>query len=107
MSPNPAATLLEYATPEETVAAVRTGEADAVFADYDYLKPVVDAAGGELAFTGGRVPLGDGVGMGIRESDTELRDKMDAGITAMKEGRHAEHASGEVVRRGRGAILTV
>lgn len=31
------ATLLEYATPDETVAAVRNGEADAVFADKDFL----------------------------------------------------------------------
>ncbi len=30
------------------------------------------------------VVIGGGVGMGIRESDAELRDKMDAGITAMK-----------------------
>jgi polar amino acid transport system substrate-binding protein len=31
------------------------------------------------------VPLGGGVGMGIRESDTALRDAMDAAITSMKE----------------------
>ena len=79
------ATLLEYATPEETVAAVRNGEADAVFADYDYLKPIVDASGGELMFAGERVPLGGGVGMGLRESDTELREAFDAAITSMKE----------------------
>ncbi|MCU0912622.1 MAG: transporter substrate-binding domain-containing protein [Rhodobacteraceae bacterium] len=79
------ATLLEFATPEETISAVRSGEADAVFADYDYLKPIVDASGGELTFVGERVPLGGGVGMGLRESDTELRDKFDAAISAMKE----------------------
>ncbi|MGZ9810630.1 transporter substrate-binding domain-containing protein [Pseudoroseicyclus sp. H15] len=79
------ATLLEYATPDETIAAVRSGEADAVFADYDYLAPVVEASGGELTFVGDRVPLGGGVGMGLRESDTELKDAMDAAITSMKE----------------------
>jgi polar amino acid transport system substrate-binding protein len=79
------ATLLEFATPEETVQAVRDGVADAVFADYDYLAPLVEASGGELTFVGDRVPLGGGVGMGIRESDTELRDAMDAAITSMKE----------------------
>jgi polar amino acid transport system substrate-binding protein len=78
------ATLLEFATPEETVAAVRSGEADAVLADYDYLVPIVAASGGELVFAGEPVPLGGGVGMGIRETDTALRDAMDAGITAMK-----------------------
>jgi polar amino acid transport system substrate-binding protein len=79
------ATLLEFATPEETIQAVRDGVADAVFADYDYLAPIVEASGGELTFVGDRVPLGGGVGMGIRESDTALRDAMDAAITSMKE----------------------
>ncbi|MEP5631854.1 MAG: transporter substrate-binding domain-containing protein [Tateyamaria sp.] len=78
------ATLVEFATPEETVAAVRNGEADAVFADADYLAPLVEASGGELVFIGPDVPLGGGVGMGLRESDAELKGKFDAAITAMK-----------------------
>jgi polar amino acid transport system substrate-binding protein len=78
------ATLIEFATPEETVAAVRNGEADAVFADYDFLLPTVDASGGELVFVGERVPLGGGVGAGLRESDTDLRDQLDATLTEMK-----------------------
>jgi len=78
------ATLMEFATPEETVDAVRNGEADAVMADYDYLLPIVEASGGALMFVGDRVPLGGGVGMGVRETDPALRDAMDAGITAMK-----------------------
>ena len=79
------AALLEFATPEETVAAVRNGEADAVFADFDYLMPLVEASGGELMVVGEPVPLGGGVGAGIRESDTELREALDAAITSMKE----------------------
>ena len=79
------ATLLEFATPEETVAAVRNGEADAVFADFDYLMPLVEASGGELMMVGEPVPLGGGVGAGIRESDAELREALDAAITSMKE----------------------
>ncbi len=79
------ATLVEFATPEETVAAVRSGEADAVFADRDYLAPLVEESGGALVFVGPAVPLGGGVGMGLRESDGELQDKFNAAITAMKE----------------------
>lgn len=79
------ATLLEFATPEETVAAVRNGEADAVFADKDFLAPVVDESNGELSFAGEDVPLGGGIGMGFRESDNELRDKFDAAIQSMKD----------------------
>jgi len=78
------ATLLEFATPDETIAAVRNGEADAVFADYDYLAPLVEESGGDLIFVGDRVPLGGGVGMGLRESDTELRERFNAAIDSMK-----------------------
>ncbi len=79
------ATLLEFATPEETVAAVRNGEADAVFADKDYLAPIVAESGGELSWAGEDVQLGGGVGMGLRESDTELKEKFNAAIQSMKD----------------------
>ncbi|MEO0342880.1 MAG: transporter substrate-binding domain-containing protein [Pseudomonadota bacterium] len=79
------ATVVEFATPEETIAAVRSGEADAVLADSAYLEPIVAESGGELAFVGDQVSIGGGVGMGIRESDTELKEKFDAAITSMKE----------------------
>lgn len=79
------ATPLEFATPEETVAAVRDGEAEAVLADRDYLAPFVEASGGELMFVGEEVTLGSGVGTGLRESDTELKERFDAAISEMKE----------------------
>lgn len=81
------ATLLEFATPEETVAAVRDGQADAVFSDKDFLKPIVEESGGELSWVTGQdnVKLGEGIGMGLRQTDTELRDTFDAAITAMKQ----------------------
>jgi polar amino acid transport system substrate-binding protein len=62
------ATLLEFATPDETVAAVRNGEADAVFADKDFLAPIVAESGGALVFAGEDVQLGGGVGMGLQPS---------------------------------------
>ncbi|WP_299561028.1 transporter substrate-binding domain-containing protein [uncultured Sulfitobacter sp.] len=79
------ATLLEFATYDETVAAVRNGEADAVFADKDALVPTVEESGGELMFVGEDVQLGGGIGLGVRESDSELKAKFDAAITSMKE----------------------
>jgi polar amino acid transport system substrate-binding protein len=77
------ATLVEFATPDETVAAVRNGEADAVLADGDYLMPIVSESGGELAVVD-QVGIGGGIGMGIRESDTALKAKMDTAIASMK-----------------------
>jgi len=76
-------TLVEFATPDETVAAVRSGEADAVLADDSYLADI-DGSNGELVFTGDPVEIGGGVALGVRESDTELKAKLNAAITSMK-----------------------
>lgn len=78
------ATLVEFATPDETIAAVRSGEADAVLADKGYLQPIAEE-NADVALVGEDVLLGGGIGMGIRESDTELRDKFTAAIESMKE----------------------
>lgn len=78
------AKLLEFPTPDETVAAVRNGEAAAVFADFDYLRPLVAESNGALMFVGDKVAIGGGVGLGVRQSDQELKGKLDAAITAMK-----------------------
>lgn len=78
------ASLLEFPTPDETIAAVRSGEADAVLADKAFLKPIVEQSGGELIFIG-EVLLGGGVAMGLRQSDTELREKFNAAIAEMKQ----------------------
>jgi polar amino acid transport system substrate-binding protein len=77
------ATLVEFATPEETIAAVRNGEADAVLADKAFLLPIAEEDA-DLMIVGEDVMLGDGIGMGIRESDTELNAKFSAAIESMK-----------------------
>ncbi|MGJ8604213.1 MAG: transporter substrate-binding domain-containing protein [Marivita sp.] len=77
------ATLVEFATPDETIAAVRSGEADAVLADKAYLAPIAEE-NADVAIVGEDVLLGGGIGLGVRESDTELRDKFTAAIESMK-----------------------
>ena len=76
--------LIEFATPDETIAAVRSGEADAVLADGDYLTPIVSESGGELAIVGEPVYIGGGVGMGLREDDDDLEAAFNAAIETMK-----------------------
>ena len=78
------ATLVEFATPDETVAAVRNGEVDAVLADSSFVETMIDA-NPDMMIVGDPVSLGGGVGMGVRESDGELKDKFDAAISSMKE----------------------
>jgi polar amino acid transport system substrate-binding protein len=76
------ATLIEFATLDDTIAAVKSGEADAVFADRDALKPFSE--GQDLVWAGENVTLDQGIGIGIRKSDTELKAKFDAAIESMK-----------------------
>ncbi|WP_299419826.1 transporter substrate-binding domain-containing protein [uncultured Shimia sp.] len=75
------ATLVEFNTPDETIAAVNAGEVDAVMADKDFLAPFV--AETDLTFIED-VYLGGGIGMAFRESDDDLRGKFDAAIASMK-----------------------
>ena len=77
------ATLVEFKTPDETVAAVRSGEADAVFADGAFLQKFVEESGGELKVIK-TVRVGGGIGIGVRESDGELKGKLNAAIASMK-----------------------
>ncbi|MGF6861900.1 polar amino acid transport system substrate-binding protein [Rhodobacteraceae bacterium MBR-64] len=79
------AMLLEFATGDEAVAAVRNGEADAVLGDKDFLAPIVTESGGELVWVGQDIALGDGIGIGVRKSDDTLRTTLDAAIAAMKQ----------------------
>jgi polar amino acid transport system substrate-binding protein len=78
------ATLLEFATADEIIAAVKSGEADAAFFQSSFLAPIVEEDP-ELVWVGEPVALGGGVGMGLRESDGELKAKFDAAITSMKD----------------------
>ncbi|MBU2868518.1 transporter substrate-binding domain-containing protein [Pacificibacter marinus] len=76
------ATLVEFATLDDTIAAVKNGEVDAVFADKDALVPFVEEQ--DFMFLGDDVPLGSGIGLGLRESDAELKTKFNAAIDVMK-----------------------
>jgi polar amino acid transport system substrate-binding protein len=76
--------LVEFATPEETVAAVRNGEADAVLADNSYLAAIAAEDDGLMLLERKEV-IGGGVGMGIRKSDAGLRETFNDAIQSMKD----------------------
>ena len=79
------AKLRDFATGDEAVAAVRNGKAVAVLADKDFLAPIVAGANGALVFVGEDIVIGDGVAIGLRESETDLKGKFDASIQSMKD----------------------
>ena len=88
-------TVVEFSTADETVAAVRSGEVDSVLADRAFLADIVADSNGELAFVGDSVSIGGGVGVGVRESDTELKAALNAAIDQMK----ADGSLNEILKR--------
>ena len=79
------ATLQEYDLAPEVVSAVLNGEVDAALVDLEFARESVDKSAGKLTIVGPRVTLDAGIGVGVRESDSELKDKLDRAIAAMKE----------------------
>ena len=79
------ATLVEYELAEDLVSAVLDGEADAALVDREFAHDSMAANEGSLEVVGPDVPLDSGVGIGVREDDTELKDKLDKAIQSMKD----------------------
>jgi len=77
-------TLVEFATPEETLAAVRGGEADAVLADKSFLTGALEGQS-DLVMLEREEAIGGGVGAGVRESDGDIKATLDAAIQSMKD----------------------
>lgn len=78
------AVVAEFPGPEDVVAAVRNGVADAGLFDMAFLDPIIAESGGALAYLGEPLFLSPGTGVGLRQSDTDLRAAIDAAIASMK-----------------------
>ena len=78
------ATLREHTTAPEVIAAVLSGEVDAALVDGAFAGDSIAESGGRLALVGPEVPLDRGVGVGVREGDRQLREKLDRAIGEMK-----------------------
>ena len=79
------ATLLEYELAEEVFEAVLSGEADAALVDREFAQDSMAERGDSLTVVGPDVMLDSGIGIGVREDDSRLKDKLDRAIDAMKE----------------------
>ena len=79
------ATLVEYELAEDVFSAVLRGEADATLVDIGFAHEHMAKSGEGLAIVGPQVMLDAGTGIGVRESDGALKDKLDRAIDAMKQ----------------------
>ena len=78
------ATMIEFPNIDQVFAAIRNGEADAGFGDHEVVRPYVEDSN-DLIFVGEQIFLDEGIGVGLRQSDNDLREKLDTAITEMKE----------------------
>ena len=78
------ATLIAYKLAEDLVSAVLSGEADAGLVDQEFAHESVVASGNMLIVVGPEVPLDSGIGIGVREDDTDLKNALNEAIDSMK-----------------------
>ena len=78
------ATFVEYELVGELIEAVLSGEVDAALVDREFAHTVIAEHGDRLVVVGPDVPLDSGIGIGIREDDTDLKGKLDEAISSMK-----------------------
>ena len=79
------AALVEYELAEELFEAVLSGDVDAALVDREFAHETMAESGGSLAVVGPNVLLDSGIGIGVREDDSDLKDKLDEAIDSMKE----------------------
>jgi len=77
-------TLLTYETADQALADLNAGNLDTILADKSYLAEAATASNGALELTGPELAIGGGVGVGMRQTDTDLLKKFDDALTAMK-----------------------
>ena len=79
------ATLIEFDLAEEVIQAVLDGETDAALVDRGFAHENMAAREGQMTVVGPNVDLDSGIGIGVREDDSELKDKLDEAIRSMKD----------------------
>ncbi len=78
-------TLLEYELASQPVEAVLSGEADSALVDQEFAHESMAEYEGRLTVVGPEVKLDFGTGVGVREDDGPLKDKLDKAISEMKD----------------------
>lgn len=77
-------TILQYETPDQSVADLMAGNTDVLLADNTFLAPVVEGSNGAVDFVGPEVSIGGGVAMGLRKDDAELASKLNTALAELK-----------------------
>ena len=77
-------TLVTFDTADQALADLNAGNLDAILAENDYLAEVVAGSNGALKVDGPKIPIGGGVGVGLRKADDALEQKFNVALAEMK-----------------------
>ncbi len=77
-------TIQKYDTQDQELADLNAGAIDLVFIDGSVALETAAGSNGALKSDGPDISIGEGAGIGVRKADTELRDKLSAGLQSMK-----------------------
>ena len=77
-------TILKYGTQDQELADLNNGNLDLVFIDGSVAWPTADGSKGALKTDGPDILIGNGAGIGLRKSDTDLLTKLNTALAAMK-----------------------
>jgi polar amino acid transport system substrate-binding protein len=77
-------TILSYETADQAVADLTAGNIDMMLLDRPYLEPIADGSGGALKIDGPAIPIGGGVGVGLRKADDDLEAGFNSALESMK-----------------------
>lgn len=77
-------TIKSYGKPDQAVADLAAGNVDIMLADGEFVRTVTGGSNGMLVIVGPEEMIGGGIGIGMRQDAEKLKDKLNAGIAAMK-----------------------
>lgn len=75
----------EYDSPAGLLEAVLGGEADVALVDLGFARESIAASAGALAVVGPSVMLDRGIGLGLREGEGGLRERIEQALASMRE----------------------
>ena len=86
---------IEFSSEDDRLEALLNGDINASLVDHAYAVEKLAEYEGRLAAVGPSVLLDRGIGMGVREDSTDLRDKLNEAIASMK----ADGSLNELIRK--------
>ena len=77
-------TIVSFTTADQAVADLAAGNLDVILADGAYVDPIVAASSGAIDYIGPDVLIGEGMAVGLRKDDADLKGRINDALAALK-----------------------